>query len=257
MVSLVLRIVYLIMGLLLILEEGARYTILFVIIAFFPLLLFTASVKETQFIARAAVRGFIFMTLLQPVQMAVMAVGITVLNTILHGDVGNILSYLVSIGLMIFVLSLFFSFFRLAFGAVSSPFVATAAGFAGIAAGSSLKGAVQGSPAAMAGRAAIQRGTKNIIQGMPSAAYKAPGAAVGAYNAVRSVPGQISTQYMRISNAYKAFDQKFEDKYDQMVGRPARTNTQPNKPNQQGSISPARFQIGQINKDQHHQRDSK
>ena len=127
------------MGLLLILEEGARYTILFVIIAFFPLLLFTASTKETQFIARGAVRGFIFMTLLQPVQMAVMAVGVTVLNTILHGDVGNILSYLVSIGLMIFVLSLFFSFFRLAFGHMGTPFVAAAAGFAGIAAGVILK----------------------------------------------------------------------------------------------------------------------
>ena len=160
MVSIVLQIVYLIMGLLLILEEGARYSILFVIIAFFPLLLFTASAKETQFIARGAVRGFIFMVLLQPVQMAVMAVGITVLQTILHGDVGNILSYLVSIGLMIFVLSLFFSFFRLAFGSVGSPFAAAATGFAGMAAGASLRGAVQGSRAVMAGRAAIQRGTK-------------------------------------------------------------------------------------------------
>ena len=81
-----------------------------------------------------------------------------------------------------------------------------------------------------------------IIQGMPSAAYKAPGAAVGAYNAVRSVPGHVSSQYMRMSNAYKTFGQKFEDTYDQMVGRPRKNEYQPN--------------IARINKNQHHQYDN-
>ena len=67
MISLVLDAVYLIKWcLLLILEERALYTILFVIIAFLPLLLFTAAMKETQNIAKGAVRGLIFFTFLQP-----------------------------------------------------------------------------------------------------------------------------------------------------------------------------------------------
>lgn len=227
MVTITLHIVYLIMGLLLILEEGARYTILFVIIAFFPVLVFTASTKETQFIARRTVRGFVFMTILQPVQMAVMAVGVTVLKTLLHsGDTVSILNYLVSIGLMVFVLSLFFSFFHMAFGSISTPFVATASGLAAASAGKT----VRGGHALMAGRAAIQRATKNMIQAMPPVAHNAPAAAVGAYNAVRSVPSGISAQYIRTSNAYKTFDQDFEHAYDRMVGRPshntAATNTQ-------------------------------
>ncbi len=230
MISLVLDTVYLLMGLLLILEEGARYTILFVIIAFLPLLLFTACMKETQNIAKGAVRGLIFFTFLQPAQMAVMAVGQTVILSILHGDTGNILSYLVSIGIMIFVLAMFFSCARFAFGGFSAPFAAAASGVAGLTAGASLRGAVQGGRGLMAGRELLNRGADKMIEGMPKLAYNVPGAtasaytavrstperAVNAYNMVRSAPG-TTLQHIRGSRAYQTFD----DAYNKMLSKPA------------------------------------
>jgi hypothetical protein len=230
MIGLVLDGVYLLMGLLLVLEEGARYTILFVIIAFLPLLLFTAAMKETQNIAKGAIRGLIFFTFLQPAQMGVMAIGQTVIVSIFHGGTGNILSYLVSIGIMIFVLAMFFSCARLAFGGFGAPFAAAASGFAGLAAGASLRGAVQGGRGVMAGRDLVNRGADKMIEGMPKLAYRAPGAAasaytavrsapekaVSAYNTVRSAPGN-TLQHIRGSNAYQTFD----DAYQRMLGRPA------------------------------------
>ena len=51
---------------------------------------------------------------------------------------------------------------------------------------------------------------------------------VGTYNAVRSAPSQVSTQYMRMSNGTKHFLIACEDKYDRLVGRPPRANTTTN-----------------------------
>jgi hypothetical protein len=111
--TLTLQVIYFLLSILLILEETMRYAILFVCIAFMPLLLFTASLKETQFIAGGAVRGFIFFTLLQPVQMAILSVGESLYESLFKDNSTDILSYLVCIGIMILAIAVFFSFARI------------------------------------------------------------------------------------------------------------------------------------------------
>ncbi|GCE32199.1 hypothetical protein KDA_76830 [Dictyobacter alpinus] len=184
-VAATVQVIYVIMGVLLVIEAAARYGILYILLAFLPIILFCSTLKETSHYAKNGIKALILFTFLQPVQLAVMDLGQAVLVHTMTKDPGNILNYLIGISIMLVVLSLFFSVSRMAFSGAFQPLGAMATG---AAAGLALGSARLGGKGVLKGRQALNEGADKVIAGMPGAARQAPAAMVGAYQGIKHAP---------------------------------------------------------------------
>jgi hypothetical protein len=181
-VAAVVQVIYVLMGVLLVVEDGARFAILYILLAFLPLLLFTMSLKETSHYAKGGIKALILFTFLQPAQIALMYLGQAVLTQVMTKDPGNILNYLIGIGIMFVTLSLFFSVSRVAFGGAFQPMGALATG---AVAGFALGSAKFSGNNLLRGRRALNSAADKAIVGMPHIARQTPAAIVHAPENVR------------------------------------------------------------------------
>jgi hypothetical protein len=203
------------MSILLILEEGIRYSILFILISFSPLWVFASALRETQFLFKSGLRALFFITLLQPCQTMVLDLGQHVITTLSTGSGGNVLFYLISISLMFVVLYMLSIFLRLS--GMSMPFIAAGAaslGF-GLRVGGKMIRGTQRSPENPKRRAQTpgSAGTK-----IADTSKKVAGAGMRAYQGVRAAPGHAKTKISQVQARMSKAHQTMTQTYNRTMG---------------------------------------
>lgn len=127
----ILQSLYIILLFALILEEVARYAVLYVLIAFGPVIAMMSAARESTHLAKSYGKAVIWFSLLQPIQNALLYLSGSVQGAIGGGQDAGIMTFLVAIALMLITLAVFFIVARSALGGLAGSLGGMAAAFGG------------------------------------------------------------------------------------------------------------------------------
>lgn len=122
----VVRTLFLMLEFSLFVEAAARYTLLYVLIAFSPLWLFAMALRETAKFAKAGAKSFILLVFVQPTQMATLSLGGYIADGMVEGsDAMSIFTALVVLGILLVTVLIFVSMLGHSdfLGGMATPFV--------------------------------------------------------------------------------------------------------------------------------------
>ncbi len=222
LIAVVLQVAYICLAFGLIIEEVARFAVLYVLIAFLPLIFGCFALRETSKLAAAGVKALLLFSLLQPLQLALISLGGSVASGVTGSSGLDILNLLAGLAILFLSLTLFFGVARASLGHLGTSF------------GLAVTGAATAASFLMArryGTATRESGGKLFDAGlrrMPGAAQRA-GQAVqrsinsmpaAAYRAGRATGYVLTTPVGQQMRAYTGFAaQTMRSAYAQTFGR--------------------------------------